>query len=123
MHESTTKPAQQSTSAATDVAEFISDLDGGHFEHMLSIALSQTAAAVVDHGKKGKVTITLDFERIPGTQQVRVAHLMKFIKPTSMGRTSEETDNASVLYVGKFGALSLAQPRLFDDERQKRITD
>ena len=29
-----------STSAATDVAEFITDLDGGQFDRMLSIALS-----------------------------------------------------------------------------------
>lgn len=35
------------TRAATDVAEFITDLDGGTLEHMLSIALSQTAAAVI----------------------------------------------------------------------------
>lgn len=51
-------PAQQSTAAATDVAEFITDLDGGQFERLLSIALSQTAAAVVDNGKKGEVKVT-----------------------------------------------------------------
>lgn len=54
-------PAQQSTAAATDVAEFITDLDGGQFERLLSIALSQTAAAVVDHDKKGAVTINVEF--------------------------------------------------------------
>ena len=39
---------KNTASAATDVAEFISDLDGGQFERMLSIALSQSAAATVD---------------------------------------------------------------------------
>lgn len=62
-------PAQQSTAAATDVAEFITDLDGGQFERLLSIALSQTAAAVVDNGKKGEVKVTFQVERIPGTLQ------------------------------------------------------
>ncbi len=59
----------QSTAAATDVGEFWTDLDGGTFEHMLSVALSQTAAAVVDHEKKGKVTITLRLGVQTGAQK------------------------------------------------------
>ena len=57
----TEKSAGQSTSAATDITEFISDLDGGVFERALSVALSQ--AAVIDFGKKGKVEIKFDIER------------------------------------------------------------
>ena len=38
----------QSETAATDVGEFVTDLDGGMFDRKLSIALSQVAAAVVD---------------------------------------------------------------------------
>jgi hypothetical protein len=112
----------QSLSAATDVGEFLTDLDGGQFEHMLSVALSQTAAAVVDHEKTGKVTITLDLERIPGTHQVRIAHTLKYTKPTSLGKTSDEASAATVLHVGKYGALSLAQGSLIPDEKaQHRI--
>ena len=59
----TQKSAGQSTSAATDITEFISDLDGGVFERALSVALSQAAAAVIDFGKKGKVEIKFDIER------------------------------------------------------------
>ena len=92
-------------------------------ERLLSIALSQTAAAVVDNGKKGEVKVTFQVERIPGTHQVRVGHVLKFTKPTSMGRSMEETDGATVLYVGKFGALSLAQPDLFDTGAQKKLID
>lgn len=40
---------------------------------------------------------------------MRIAHTLTFTKPTSMGKSSEETDGATVLHVGKFGALSLAQ--------------
>ena len=112
------------TRAATDVPEFISDLDGGTFEHMLSTALSQTAAAVVDFDKKGQVVITLDMERIAGTHQVRVGHRLKFTRPTGLGKSSEEADGATVLHVGKYGALSLAQPSLLENEkRQTRIPD
>lgn len=43
------------TQAATDVAEFVTDLDGGQFERMLATALSQVAAGTVDNDDKGPV--------------------------------------------------------------------
>jgi len=109
----------ETTAAATNVSELVSDLDGGMFDRMLSIALSQTAAAVIDHEKIGKVSIEFKLEKIQGTSQVRLGHSLKFSKPTSTGRSIEETDGATVLHVGKFGALSLAQPSLL---KQSEIT-
>jgi hypothetical protein len=53
MTTATHKP--DTTAAATSVSDFIQDLDGGMFESKLSIALSQVAAATVDHEKSGKV--------------------------------------------------------------------
>ena len=70
---------------------------------------------------EGEVKVTFQVERIPGTHQVRVGHVLKFTKLTSMGRSMEETDGATVLYVGKFGALSLAQPDLFDTGAQRLV--
>lgn len=113
--------AHRPVSAATDVPEFVSDLDGGIFETMLSQALSETAAASIDHGKTGEVTIKFKFEKITGTHQVRLQHDMKFSKPTSMGKSSEETSGATVLHVGKYGALSLAQSSLLERSRQSEI--
>lgn len=117
MKEVSNRPA----SAATDVPEFISDLDGGMFERILSQALSETAAASIDHGKVGEVTIKFKIECIAGTHQVRLQHDVKFSKPTSMGRASEETSSATVLHVGKYGRLSLAQPSLLDEEFQTKV--
>lgn len=113
----TTKP--DTSAAATDVPEFISDLDGGQFDRMLSIALSKVAAAVVDREKKGKVDITLTMEPIKGTHQVRIAHTIKFTNPTMQGKVAEEASGATVVFVGRFGALSLAQPSLFDKQGQQ----
>lgn len=113
----------QSTSAATDVAEFITDLDGGVFDRKLSIALSQVAAAVVDHDKAGEVTISLKFKRIEGTSQVRCEHVLKFTRPTMDGKAGEEESRSTVLHVGKFGALSLAQPSLLEKQRQCDLPD
>ncbi len=110
----------------TDVAEFITDLEAGQFEAMLSVALSQTAAAVVDHSdktkpRKGKVTITFDMEVIPGTHQVRIGHTLKYTKPTMIGKSTDEAQGASVLYVGPHGSLSLAQQPLPGMGRQDTI--
>lgn len=111
---------QRNPAAATDVGEFITDLDGGNFDHMLSIALSKVAAAVVDREKKGKVSIELSFEHIKGTHQVRVAHSVKFVQPTTTGKVAEEAGGATVVHVGQYGRLSLAQPSLLDGQGQPR---
>ncbi len=110
------------TAAATDVDEVLSELDGGMLERMLSIALSQTAAAVIDREKVGELTIKFKLEKIAGTHQLRLAHTLKFTKPTMTGRSSEETEGATVLHVGKYGALSLAQPSLLEKSTQRDLT-
>lgn len=101
-------PSHQSTSAATDVGEFITDLDGGMFDRKLSIALSQVAAAAMDNDKVGDVSVNFKFKKIPGTAQVHCAHTLKFSKPTPDGKAGEEETRSTALHVGKFGALSLA---------------
>ena len=101
-------PTHSSTSAATDVAEFITDLDGGQFDRMLSIALSQVAAGTVDNDGTGEVNIKFKFTKVPGASQVICAHQLKFSRPTQGGRASEETTRKTALHVGKFGRLTLA---------------
>ena len=107
--------------AATNVPEFMGELDGGQLEHMLSVALSEVAAAVVDREKKGEVALSFKIEHIKGTSQVRIEHITKFKKPTMSGAASEEAKGATVMHVGRFGKLSLAQPSLLDNEKQTRI--
>lgn len=108
--------------AATDVAEFVTDLEGGYFAQQLSVALSEVAAAVVDHDKKGSVTVKLDVELIKGTHQVRIAHTVNFKKPTRTGEAGEKAGGATVLHVSKGGRLSLAQPDMLENAaRQDRI--
>jgi hypothetical protein len=116
MHQVTNRPA----TAATDVTEFVTDLDGGQFELILSQALSESAAAAVDFGRQAEVTVKFKIEQIMGTHQVRVQHDTKFSRPTSLGKLSQETSGATVLHVGKYGALSLAQPSLLEKENRQQ---
>lgn len=109
-------------SAATDVTEFISDLDGGQFELLLSQALSESAAATVDHKRKSLVVVTFSIDKITGTHQVQIQHDLKFSRPTSLGKVTQETSGQTVLHVGAGGALSLAQPSLLERElRQQKL--
>jgi len=106
-----------STSAATDVGEFITDLDGGQFDRMLSIALSQVAAGTCDNDGKGEVTVKFSFTKVPGASQVICAHALKFTRPTADGKASEEVTRKTALHVGKFGRITLApenQMAMFD---------
>ncbi len=111
----------QTTAAATDVSEFITDLDGGVFDRKMSVALSQVAASVVDNNRAGKVTVEFVFKRIPGTAQVHCGHTLKFVKPTMDGEASEKESRTTALHVGKFGKLSIApenQMAIFDRQFQ-----
>ena len=109
--------APQTTTAVTDVSEFITDLDGGQFDRMLSAALSQVAAGTCDNDGKGEVSIKFSFSKVPGAHQVICAHQLKFTRPTADGKASEEVTRKTALHVGKFGRLTLvpeSQGALFD---------
>lgn len=117
--------APETTTAVTDVGEFITDLDAGQFDRMLSAALSQVAAGVVDNNKVGEVNVKLTFERIPGTHQVSVKHALKFSKPTADGKAGEEATRKTVMHVGKFGKLTLTPPNqmsMFNKQGQPSAT-
>lgn len=91
----------------TDVSDFISDLHAGSFERMLSAALSDVAAAVVDNNKQGEVQVKFVLKKLGEGSQVVVAHQLKFAKPTSAGKASEEAKRETVMHVGKYGRLTL----------------
>lgn len=100
--------AAQANDSGTDVTAFMQDLDGGVFERKFSLALSQVAAATVDNGGEGEVTIKFKMKRITGTNQVHCHHQLKFTRPTMNGVASEEEVRSTPMFVGKYGKLTLA---------------
>lgn len=103
----TTPEPGKSQAAATDVGEFMTDLDGGQFERMLSVALSQSAAAACDKQKVAEITVKFKLKPIGGSHMVHVDHSLHFKKPTDAGETSEKAQRTTTLHVGKFGKLTL----------------
>lgn len=94
----------------TDTTEFLQELNGGAFASQIGHALSEVAAGVVDHGKAGKITITLDFTQIGDSHQVKIKHKLDYKVPTKRGNRSENTSLDTPMYVGT-GRQYLSLPR------------
>ena len=87
----------------TDPGEFIASLNAGVLANQMGMALSHVAAAVVEHGKKGEVTLTLKVSQIGDSHQVKVAHKLTFIEPTKRGTKSEDTATETPFFVTEKG--------------------
>ena len=87
----------------TNVQAFISDLNGGVLERQLSTILSDVAAAVMEHGGKGKVKVDINIERIGNTAQVKLPVTLSYCRPTLTGKRSEEAESTSLMYIGRAG--------------------
>ena len=94
-------------STATDTAEFLEELNGGAFASQIGHALSEVAAGVVDHGKAGKLVITLDFSQIGESSQVKIKHKLDYKVPTKRGTRSENTSLDTPMHVGTGGRVTL----------------
>ncbi len=88
---------------ATDPGELLANLNAGVFANQMGRALSDVAAAVVDHGKKGKLVVTLDISQIGETHQVEITHKLDFLTPTKRGSKREDTALKTPMYVTEDG--------------------
>lgn len=83
----------------TDTNEFLNSLNAGVFAQQLGRALSDVAAGVVDHSKKGKVIITLELSQIGESNQVKINHKLDYTVPTKRGSKREDTALDTPMYV------------------------
>ena len=91
----------------TDTAEFLEELNGGAFASQIGHALSEVAAGVVDHGKVGKLIITLDLSQIGQSSQVKIKHKLAYKVPTKYGEINENTSLETPMHVGSGGKITL----------------
>ncbi|MGO2452554.1 hypothetical protein [Pseudomonas taetrolens] len=94
-------------SKPTDTAQFLEDLNGGAFISQIGHALSEVAAGVVDHGKPGKLVITLDITQIGESSQVKINHKLDYKVPTKRGTRSENTSLDTPMHVGTGGSITM----------------
>lgn len=88
---------------ATDTNEFFNSLNAGVFAQQVGRALSDVAAGVIDHGKKGKVVLTFELSQIGESNQVKINHKLDFAQPTKRGTKREDTALETPMYVGPNG--------------------
>lgn len=103
----TTKEIIVSTNQKTDIATLLGDLNAGVFEEQINAALSDIAANVCTHGKKGELTIKFQLKQIGEGNQVAVTHSIKSIVPKARGRVIEEAATDTPLHVERGGKLTL----------------
>jgi len=94
--------------------ETLEELDAGVLANKLARAAADVALGVVEHGKKGKIVLTLDMERIGESAQLQIAHKINYVKPTLRGKATEEETTSTPMYVNKHGYLSVAPDAQFD---------
>ncbi|WP_301361871.1 hypothetical protein [Stutzerimonas nitrititolerans] len=82
----------------TDTSEFINSLNAGVFAQQVGRALSDVAAGVVEHGKKGKLTLTFELSQIGESNQVKINHKLDFTQPTKRGSKREDTALDTPMY-------------------------
>lgn len=95
------------TASKDNITTLLGDLNGGVFLEQIETAMREAALGVAHTGKKGKVVITLDLERIGESMQVECAHKLQFVRPTQKGKKIEESVSTTPLYVSGKGMLSL----------------
>lgn len=91
--------------------EILPDLRAGRFLEKADAAMAATAKAVIangDKGKKGKVVITFEMQRIGESNQVTLTHGLQFSMPTARGKAGEEDVTETPMHVSPItGALTL----------------
>jgi|SRR5690606_7409116 len=87
----------------TDPGEFIANCNAGVFAQQIARALSDVAAGVVDHGKKGKVQVTFEVSQIGESHQVKVLHKLDYVTPTKRGSKREDTALETPFFVTESG--------------------
>lgn len=95
----------------TDTTEFFEELNGGAFASQIGHAISEVAGGVVDHGKAGKLVITLDFSQVGDSHQVKIKHKLDYKVPTKRGTRSENTSLETPMHVGSGGKVTLFQEK------------
>lgn len=92
----------------TDVMEFLNSLEGGVLVEALGNIISDVGFATrnVDSRVKGKIVLTLNFDKL-NDNQLMIDHKVEFKRPTSKGSISEDRTSQTPMYVNRGGELSL----------------
>lgn len=107
-------------SRLTDLVEFFGEMNGGAFQEQMQQAINQTALAVCENGRKGKIKIEIDFKKISRLNQVDIDACLTYQKPTLRGKVTEVITINTPMYVGKGGKVTIFQEDQSDMFNEKK---
>lgn len=99
---------------ATNVDDFIDELNAGILKQKLGAILSDVAFGVITYGeknRKGKIILEMNFQKVGDNDQVIISHKLSHSTPTKRGKKSEEDVTETPMFVGKGGVLSISPPK------------
>jgi hypothetical protein len=105
--------------------ETLEELDAGIFANKVNEAMKMAAQGTVQHGKKGSITVHLEFDQIGDSSSVQIKHTLKYTKPTKNGKQSEENTTTTPMYVDNLGYLTISpqtQDDLFAADKTNNVT-
>ncbi|TKI02304.1 hypothetical protein [Martelella alba] len=100
------------TNHATNVPDFLGELDGGVFETKIASALNEVALGVLNNGSTGEITLKFKVARLSKSleeKRVMITHKMSYVRPTPRGKFSEEDTTETPMYVNRGGKLTILQ--------------
>jgi len=100
------------TNRATNVPDFLGELDGGIFETKFASALNEVALGVLNNGQVGEITLKFKVQRLGKSleeKRVMITHKLIYVRPTPRGKFSEENTTETPMYVNRGGRLTILQ--------------
>jgi hypothetical protein len=100
------------TNRATNVPDFLGELDGGIFETKFAGALNEVALGVLNNGQVGEITLKFKVQRLGKSleeKRVMITHKLIYVRPTPRGKFSEENTTETPMYVNRGGRLTILQ--------------
>lgn len=107
MNETIQQKQQAGGVPTTDFGRVLGDLNAGVFEQQVNRALTDIAANVCTHNKKGELVLRFRLQQIGNSHQVVVKHDIKSVIPQPRGRITEEHESETPMHVGRGGELTL----------------
>jgi hypothetical protein len=98
------------TPPAPDIWQTLAELDGGSVEAQFRHAATAVAKAMrdIDESRiKGKLAIELTFDRVKGSGQILLQSRVTVTRPTEKGKTSDESNGETLVYVHTNGHMSV----------------
>lgn len=92
---------------ATNVENFIAEVNGGVLATQLGHVLSDVAESVITHEDKGEITLKIKMAPSKNANQIELDYALDYKAPKAKkGFRSERTPGDTLMYVGKGGVLS-----------------